>query len=71
MDEIRSDGFSYFVDNLGFDRESAIDSFFWLDEDSLRQSIKDNEGWEVLASYDGNYDEVNMDGNLYIIIRTD
>ena len=71
IEEIRNDGVSYFVDNLGFDREGAIDSFFWLDEESLKQSIKDDEGWEVLASYDGNYDEINMDGTLYIIIRTD
>jgi len=71
LEEIRNDGVSYFTSNLGFDRESAIDSFFWLDEDSLRESIKNDEGWEVLASYDGNYDEINMDGNLYIIIRTD
>ena len=71
IEEIRNDGVSYFVDNLGFDREGAIDSFFWLDEDSLKESIKDDEGWEVLGSYDGNYDEINMDGTLYIIIRTD
>jgi len=71
VEEIRNDGVSYFVDNLGFDKESAMDSFYWLDEDSLKESIKNDEGWEVLASYDGNYDEVNMDGNLYIIIRTD
>jgi len=71
VEEIRNDGISYFVDNLGFDRESAMDSFFWLDEDSLRESIKDDEGWEALASYDGNYDEVNMDGVLYIVLQTD
>ena len=71
IEEIRNDGVSYFVDNLGFDREGAIDSFFWLDEDSLKESIKDDEGWEVLGSYDGNYDEINMDGTLYIILRTD
>ncbi len=71
LDEIRSDGVSYFVDNLGFDKESAMDSFYWLDEDSLKEAIKSDEGWEALASYDGNYDEINMGGNLYIIIRTD
>ena len=71
LEEIRNDGVSYFVDNLGFDRESAIDYFFWLDEDSLKESIKSDEGWEVLASYNGNYDEINMDGDLYIIFRTD
>ncbi len=71
VEEIRNDGVSYFVDNLGFDRESAIDSFFWLDEESLKESIKNDEGWEALASYDGNYDEINMDGVLYIIMQTD
>ena len=71
IEEVRNDGVDYFVSNLGWDRESAIDSFFWLDEESLKESIKNDEGWEVLASYDGNYDEINMDGNLYIIIRTD
>jgi len=71
VEEIRNDGISYFTDNLGFDKEGAMDSFFWLDEESLREAIKNDEGWEVLASYDGNYDEINMDGVLYIIIRTD
>lgn len=71
LEEIRNDGVSYFTDNLGFDKESAMDSFFWLDESSLKEAIKSDEGWEVLASYDGNYDEINMDGDLYIIIRTD
>tara|TARA_Y100000589_G_scaffold72528_2_gene65380 strand:- start:3551 stop:4714 length:1164 start_codon:yes stop_codon:yes gene_type:complete len=71
VEEIRNEGFSYFVDNLGFDRESAIDSFFWLDEDSLKESIKDDEGYGALASYDGNYDEIYMNGVLYLIIRTD
>lgn len=71
LEEIRNDGVSYFTDNLGFDKESAMDSFFYLDEDSLKEAIKSDEGWEVLASYDGNYDEINMDGVLYIIIRTD
>lgn len=71
LEEIRNEGVSYFTDNLGFDKGTAMDSFFWLDEDSLKESIKDDEGWEVLASYDGNYDEINMDGDLYIIVRTD
>ena len=71
IEEIRNDGVDYFVSNLGFDRETAIDSFFWLDEESLKEAIKNDEGWEVLASYDGNYDEINMDGNLYIIMQTD
>ena len=71
LEEIRNDGVDYFVSNLGFDRETAIDYYFHLDEDSLKESIKDDEGWEVLASYDGNYDEINMDGDLYIIVRTD
>jgi len=71
IEEIRNDGVDYFVSNLGWDREDAIDSFFWLDEESLKEAIKNDEGWEVLASYDGNYDEINMDGNLYIIMQTD
>lgn len=71
LEEIRNDGVSYFTDNLGFDKESAMDSFFWLDEDSLKESIKNDEGYEALASYDGNVDEVNIDGVLYLIIRTD
>lgn len=71
LEEIRNDGVEYFTNNLGFDRETAIDSFFWLDEDSLRESIKNDEGYEALASYDGNVDEVYTDGVLYLIIRTD
>ena len=71
LEEIRNDGVSYFTDNLGFDKESAMDSFFWLDEDSLKESIKNDEGYEALASYDGNVDEVYIDGVLYLIIRTD
>ena len=71
LEDIRNDGVSYFTDNLGFDKESAMDSFFWLDEDSLTEAIKNDEGYEVLASYDANYDEINMDGVLYLIVRTD
>lgn len=71
VEEIRNDGVSYFVDNLGFDKESVMDSFYWLDEDSLKEAIKNDEGYEALCSYDGNYDEINMDGVLYLIIRTD
>ena len=71
LEEIRNDGVSYFTDNLGFDKESAMDSFFWLDEDSLKEAIKSDEGYEALCSYDGNYDEINMNGALYLIIRTD
>ena len=71
VEEIRNDGVDYFVNNFGMDRESVIDGYFWLDEESLREAIKNDEGWEVLASYDGNYDEINMDGNLYIIFQTD
>lgn len=71
IEEIRNDGVSYFTDNLGVDYETAIDYYFHLDEYSLKESIKDDEGWEVLANYDGNYDEINMDGDLYIIVRTD
>jgi len=70
LEEIRNDGVSYFVDNLGFDKESAIEGFFWLDEDSLKEAIKDDEGYEALCSYDGNYDEINRDGVTYTIIRT-
>lgn len=71
VEEIRNDGVSYFVDNLGFDKESAMDSFYWLDEDSLKEAIKSDEGYEALCSYDGNYDEINMNGALYLIVRTD
>ena len=71
MGAIRNCGVCYFTDKWGFDKESSMDSFFWLDEDSLKESIKSDEGWEVLASYNGNYDEINMDGDLYIIFRTD
>ena len=71
VEEVRNDGVSYFVDNLGFDRESAIDSFFWLDEDSLKESIKNDEGYEALCAYDGDYNEINIDGITYTIIRTD
>ena len=71
IEEIRNDGVSYFTDNLGFDKEEAMDNFFYLDEDSLKEAIKNDEGYEALASYDGNVDEINMDGVLYLIVRTD
>jgi len=70
LEEIRNDGVSYFIDNFGFDRQTVIEYYYYLDEDSLREAIIDDEGYEGISTYDGSYDEINRDGVTYTIIRT-
>ena len=70
LEEIRNDGVDYFVSNLGMDRQTVIEHYYHLDEDSLRDAIISDEGYEGISIYDGSYDEINRDGVTYTIIRT-
>lgn len=62
VDEAVSDPIAYIKDR-GLDLKNFVDG------DSLAKELADNEGYGVLSSYDGNYDEININGNYYFILR--
>ena len=71
LDEIRSDGVSYFTDNLGMDFEDAVDYYFWFDEESAKYDLANEQGYEPICSYDGGYNEQEVDDITYFILRVD
>lgn len=71
-DDVRSEGVDYFVDNLGWSLEDAIDSFCTFDIDGLEEYLADNEDrGNTLSPYDGNENEEEYDGEWYYIYRVD
>lgn len=71
-DDVRSEGVDYFVDNLGWSLEDAIDSFCTFDNDGLEEYLADNEDrGNTLSPYDGNENEEEYDGEWYYIYRVD
>jgi len=56
-------------DPIRFIRDYGLDLKDFLDEDSMRQSLIDEEGWGMMNSYDGNYDSVSINGTTYYIMR--
>ena len=71
LDEIRSDGVSYFTSNLGMDFEDAVDYYFWFDEESAKYDLANEQGYEPICSYSGDYYEQEVDGILYYLLRVD
>ena len=71
LDEIRSDGVSYFTGNLGMDFEDAVDYYFWFDEESAKYDLANEQGYEPVCSYDGGYNEQEVDDITYFILRVD
>ncbi len=69
LDEVRDQGVSYFVDNLGMDYQEAVDYYFWFDESAAKYDLANEEGYEPICTYDGNYDEENIDGDVYFILQ--
>ena len=67
---IESEGVEYFTSNLGMSREDAIDYYFDFDKDGAVQALADdNDRGENLASYDGNEEEQEYDGEDYYIYQ--
>ena len=67
---IESEGVEYFTSNLGMSREDAIDYYFDFDKDGAVQALADDQDrGENLASYDGNEEEQEYDGEDYYIYQ--
>ena len=71
-DDVRSEGVDYFIDNLGYSLEQAVDSYFTFDSDGLEEYLADNEDrGNTLAHYDGYESEEEYNGEWYYIYRVD
>ena len=71
-DDIESEGVDYFVDNMGYTLEQAVDSFCTFDESGLQSYLAENEDrGNTLGSYDGVEEEEEYDGEWYYIYRVD
>ena len=71
-DDIESEGVDYFVDNMGYTLEQAVDSFCTFDESGLESYLAENEDrGNTLGSYDGVEEEEEYDGEWYYIYRVD
>ena len=71
-DDIESEGVDYFVDNMGYTLEQAVDSFCTFDESGLNSYLAENEDrGNTLGSYDGVEEEEEYDGEWYYIYRVD
>lgn len=61
---------SFVVDFLGIDYHDFIIDNNFIDKDDFIQGVVDSDGYGVsLNSYDGDYNEVQVDGRTYYIIR--
>jgi hypothetical protein len=68
LDDIRRDPFT-FLEEMGYDFRSMVS---FIDKDDLLESlINDSDYGNALNGYDGNYDEININGTYYIVMRTD
>lgn len=71
-DDIESEGVDYFVDNMGYTLEQAVDSFCTFDESGLQSYLAENEDrGNTLGPYDGVEEEEEYDGEWYYIYRVD
>tara|TARA_R110000823_G_scaffold35556_1_gene97964 strand:- start:998 stop:2077 length:1080 start_codon:yes stop_codon:yes gene_type:complete len=69
--QIEDEGVDYFIDNLGYSLESAIDSFFYFNESGFVENLADVEDNERLATYDNDEDYEEVNGEYYYIYRTE
>lgn len=71
LDEINSEGVSYFTNNLGYSFEVAVDYYFWFDKESAKYDLANESGYEPICSNDGGYYEQEVDGIIYYLLRVD
>jgi len=69
--EIEREGITYFTDYLGYSPTEALDNFFVLDEDDLKEYLYDTDRAAELARYDGDEYEEEVNGEYYYIYRQD
>ena len=66
LDEIRRDPLG-FLNDMGYDSKTI---FRYVDVKSLKEELISNGDYGDLNSYDGSYDEINVDGTYYVVMRT-
>ena len=72
LDEVNDQGVDYFIDNLGYDLEQAVDAFCTFDNDGLEEYLAENEDrGDILSPYDGDEVEEEYDGEWYYIYRVE
>ena len=70
--DIESEGVDYFIDNMGYSLEDAVDSFCTFDESGLQSYLAENEDrGNTLGVYDGVEDEQTYADEWYYIYRLD
>lgn len=67
--EVEREGIDYFTDNYGYSTKDAIDNFFDIDEDGLKEDLYDSDRAAELAYYDGDENEEEVNGEYYYIYR--
>jgi hypothetical protein len=67
--EVEREGIDYFTDNYGYSTKEAIDNFFDIDEDELKEDLYDTDRAAELAYYDGDENEEEVNGEYYYIYR--
>jgi len=67
--EIEREGIDYFTDTYGYSTKDAIDNFFVIDEDEMKEDLYDTDRAGELAYYDGDEHEEEVNGEYYYIYR--
>jgi hypothetical protein len=68
-DEIKRRGLDFFVDDYGYTTNNAIDAFYDIDEDALKEDLYEYDRASELAYWDGNEHEEEVNGEYYFIYR--
>ncbi len=69
IDNIEYDPIRYFKD-FGMSERDIFDQYFDIDEDEMADELWDNDRAYMLASYDGEEHEEEVNGEYYFIYRT-
>ena len=69
VDNIEYDPIRYFKD-FGMSEKDIIDQYFDIDEDEIAEDLWDSDRANMLASYDGEEHEEEVNGEDYFIYRT-
>jgi len=67
LDDIRRDPLG-FLEEMGYDFRAMIS---FIDKDDLLDSLVRDGSYSDLNGYDGEYDQININGTDYIVMRTD
>ena len=69
VDDIEYDPIRYFNGNLGMDTKEILDQYFDIDEDEMAEDLWDTDRAHILAHYDGEEHEEEVNGEYYLIYR--